>query len=74
VAQRVWNVFGDNPYGVMRGQALKPQRKRGEIKGLLQLLLLLLDIFQVAIIHVLDGLMMLMPANSLTTASAPTND
>jgi len=75
VVLRIWDVLLTGAQGVTSGQLLQPTSEFGNIKDLLELLGLLLDIFEVLIFDFPGSVLTrLTAATSLPTKKMPTND
>ena len=72
--QRICTAFGTSAIDIARGHPLQPVQELDEAKNLLELLAILLEIFEVRNDPVLDGLRKLTVGSSSTTMLDPTND
>ena len=68
---RAWTAVGANAGHFMGNQALQSEQETSEIKSLLALLALLLEVFGIATRRVSSNLIRLTDATSSTTISVP---
>ena len=74
LALRIWDGFATSAKDFSESQPVQPIEEGGEIKSLLEILALIIKIFEVVNFHLLDGLPVLTASGSSTIASVLAND
>jgi len=71
VVLRIWATLGIKPIHPVGDQSQDPERKRGELMSLIELLALLLEVAVIPISHEPDDLMTFIASNSSTILLVP---